>query len=350
MRRSSVALSAATLFAVGLFAAASCATAAVVDFEDMPLAANSYYNGSDGAGQFVSGGAIFTNSYDNDYRTWMGWAASNKTDSTTAGYMNQYSAFPGSGGNGSAKYGIAFLGTNSYSPGALAEFHNGLMHLPAGMEPTSVQIANTTYAAKSMLNGDAFAKKFGGNSGNDPDWFRLAILGNNSDGIPVAARYVYLADFRSPSQTGDSVESGWINVDLSHFRGKGVTNLTFGLDSTDSGQFGMNTPGYIALDNLVLSSTSPQRITGDTNSDGRVDGLDLASLVSNLGLTSGATWETGDFNSDGRVSVADLMLLRSNLNLGTGGGGTPAAVPEPQSIVLILAAAGTLCVARRRRK
>jgi hypothetical protein len=72
--------------------------------------------------------------------------------------------------------------------------------------------------------------------------------------------------------------------------------------------------------------------------------------VSNLGLTSGATWETGDFNSDGLVSVADLMLLRSNLNLGNGTGGTPAAVPEPQSIVLVLSAVGALCVARRRRK
>ncbi len=320
--------------------------AAIVDFEDVPLAANSYYNGSDGAGKYVSQGAIFTNSYDNDYRTWMGWAASNKADSTTGGYMNMYSAFPGTGGNGSTTYGIAFLGTESYTPGALSEFHDGLMHLPAGMEPLSVQIANTTYTAKSMLNGDAFAKKFGGNSGNDPDWFRLAILGNNADGIPVAATYVHLADYRSPSQTGDAIERGWINVDLSSFRGKGVSNLTFGLDSTDSGQYGMNTPAYFAMDNLVLSSTGPVRTAGDVNEDGRVNHADLTALVSNLGMTTGATWGTGDFNSDGRVSVADLMLLQPNLTIDDG---VPTAVPEPQSILLVVAAMGAVCVARRRK-
>jgi hypothetical protein len=31
-----------------------------------------------------------------------------------------------------------------------------------------------------MLNGDSFAKKFGGASGNDPDFFKLTIIGKNA--------------------------------------------------------------------------------------------------------------------------------------------------------------------------
>ena len=46
----------------------------------------------------------------------------------------------------------------------------------------------------------------------------------------------------------------------------------------------------------------------------------------------------GDFNNDGMVTNADLQLL---LNLLKSGGGSLAAVPEPQSMGLVAAA----CVA-----
>ncbi|MEX2187436.1 MAG: DUF4465 domain-containing protein [Pirellulales bacterium] len=369
MRRRSVLI----LAVVACWVAASAARAAVIDFEDISLASEAYDNGVGGAGGFSSGGATFTNAYDSTYNSWRGWAASNRTDAATPGYGNQYSALPGSGGNGSQGYGVAFLGSYSAALGALSEYHNGLVYLPSGLEPTSVQVANTAYAAHSMSSGDAFAKRFGGASGSDPDWFRLTINGITAEGDNVATADVYLADFRSPSATGDYIASDWINVDLGSFHGRGVTSLTFEMNSSDTGTFGMNTPGYIALDNLVLAPTSPIRIAGDTNFDGRVDGVDLAATVSNLGMSSGATWQTGDFNDDGRVSLADLMLLRSRLSsagLGSGdpsdptnptnpgtsnpgtstpGSGNPASVPEPQSVVMLVAGAGLMWLVRRRR-
>jgi hypothetical protein len=36
-----------------------------------------------------------------------------------------------------------------------------------------VYVTNTTYAYNSMRDGDMFAKKFGGPTGNDPDWYKL---------------------------------------------------------------------------------------------------------------------------------------------------------------------------------
>ena len=36
---------------------------------------------------------------------------------------------------------------------------------------------NTTYTALSMLNGDGFAKQFGGASGTDADWYNITIEG-----------------------------------------------------------------------------------------------------------------------------------------------------------------------------
>lgn len=335
------------LVVVAAMSIVTTARAVVIDFEDVPLADNSYYNGSDGAGSFTSGGATFTNTYRSDYRSWMGWAASNMTDTQTPGYTNQYSAFPGAGGDGSRNFGVAFLGTNTYTPGVEGEEHSGLVILPDGTEPVSVQIANTTYAALSMKNGDGFAKRFGGPSGGDPDWFRLTITGNNADGVAVAGAYVFLADYRAPSATGDSIASEWINVNLSSFRGRGVASLAFQLNSTDSGEFGMNTPAYIAMDNLVLAATSPTFAPGDANRDGRVDASDLAATVANLGQTSGASWATGDFNDDGRVSLADVMLLRANLP--AAGGGNPTTVPEPTTFALAVAGAGLIWLVRRRR-
>lgn len=343
---------------VALLAVAGTARAEFANFDDVALPSNSYLNGSDGSGGFMSGGARFTNLYNPTYRVAAGWAVSNMTDIFTPGYRNQYSAVTGGGVNGSANYGIGFLGTYSPTLGAASEFHNGLIQLPSGMEPKSMVVANTAYVVHSILGGDQFAKKFGGPTGTDPDWLRLTIRGNTSDGATVATQEVYLADYRSPTPGGDYVALDWLPVDLSSFRGRGVTNLTFSLDSSDVGIYGMNTPGYIAMDNLELVAPSLTRLPGDVNSDGRVDMADLALVMTNFGLSSEATWQSGDFNGDGSVSMADVMLLRSNLGA-TGGpgsgdpsnptGGGPSTVPEPQSFVLAMIGAGALWTIRRRR-
>ena len=60
----------------------------------------------------------------------------------------------------------------------------------------SLMVTNTTYAALSMRDGDSFAKKFGGPSGNDPDYFRLTITGKDSGGSTIGSVEFYLADYR----------------------------------------------------------------------------------------------------------------------------------------------------------
>jgi T5SS/PEP-CTERM-associated repeat protein len=101
--------------------------------------------------------------------------------------------------------------------------------------------------------------------------------------------------------------------------------------------------GASALTLSVNSSSLP----GDLNLDGAVNRADLALLVGNYGLTTGATSVQGDMNSDGRVALADLMLLRSMM---TSPGGSPDAVPEPATCLLCCVGIAAMAFVRGRRR
>ena len=250
---------------LSLLLAASIAWGAefVVDFEYLTLAPESFNNGDPGGtgdvtnnGSFVSGGITFPNEFSRSgpFTFWNGWSYSNVTDNTTAGFGNQYSAFAGSGADGSANYGVSF-----------GDFADNSITIPAGTSFQSIDITNTTYAALSMQNGDGFAKQFGGVTGNDPDFFRLIITGlsGGSGGTMVGDVEFYLADYRFADNSLDYIVDDWTTVDLTSL--VGADTLTFSYESSDVGTFGVNTPQFFAADNLVFGSASvpePASIVG----------------------------------------------------------------------------------------
>ena len=219
------------------------AFASVVDFEDLSLAADSYWNGSDMSGGFQSGNAYFVNNYNPDFFCWDGFAYSSKTDTVNGSWMNQYSAIAGSGVNGSSTYSVAYVFalptlslTDQYAGGATVE---------------GLYVTNTTYAYSSMKNGDAYSKKFGGQTGNDADWFKLTIRGITALGAYSDAADFYLADYRFADNAQDYILDDWAWVNLSSL-GNDIVGLEFSLSSSDAGMFGMNTPAYFAMDNLTI--------------------------------------------------------------------------------------------------
>jgi hypothetical protein len=233
----------------GLALAASNAAAAVADFDNLAPTTpytgpggGAYWNGADGSGGFRSGGVHFLNTYNSGWNSWDGWAYSNTTDTITAGYENQYSAFAG-GAHSGANYGV-FFAPWSQTPTVTA---------PAPCAFEGMYVTNTTYAALSMLNGDATAKKFGGESGDDPDWFLLSIVGKDADGGTTGTVDFYLADYRFENNALDYVLDGWAYVDLTPL-GDNVKSLEFALTSSDNGGYGMNTPAYFAMDDLKTSA------------------------------------------------------------------------------------------------
>jgi hypothetical protein len=181
-------------------------------------------------GSFTSGGITFQN--DGSYS---GFSASTTMDSTTPGFGNQYSNITGSGAGSSAGFGVAFS--------------NSTILLSTPQIVLGAEFTNTTYAALSMRNGDAFAKQFGGATGDDPDFFRLVIEGVDSLGGSTGIIEFMLADYRFADGSLDFILDEWILLDLT---GLGiVSELRFDFESSDVGGSGINTPTYFAIDNLV---------------------------------------------------------------------------------------------------
>ena len=159
------------------------ASATVITLEDVAVPAGSYINNA----PVTSGGATFNNDYNAGWGSWGGFAASSVIDTSTAGWMNQYASFAG-GGDGSSRYMVGYL--EAFTPTIPR------IDLPAGTRPDSVRLTNTTYAALSMRDGsDPPAKKFGGTTGNDQDWFLLTITGYAGASVTGTVDF-YLADYR----------------------------------------------------------------------------------------------------------------------------------------------------------
>ena len=229
-----------------LLASATTASATTANFDDLFLLPGSAYYGADGGGDFASQGINFSNSYTDwggGFFSWDGFAYSNINDTATADFGNQFASYTGTDVSGTGNYGIGFTG--GLTP---------VITLPVATTVNSLHVSNTTYAALSMLNGDGFAKQFGGVNGDDEDFFLLTITGKDGGGSSTGSVDVYLADYRFADNSSDYILDTWLQVDLTSL-GAAVKTLEFALASTDNGDFGMNTPAYFALDNLNVAQT-----------------------------------------------------------------------------------------------
>lgn len=241
----------ATLIA-GVFVFSSCEKeneeqTITVNFEDVTLNSEGFWNGSDLSGvpqteesygieitqyygSFKSNSVSFLNQYVEDWTSWSGFACSNWKDKTNAQITeNQYSVYADGGANGSEKFAVS----NGISNFKFAE----------GVTKTiqNVMVNNTTCAYFSIKNGDLFAKKF-----EAGDWFKLTFTGFDAQENKTGTTEFYLADFRNGKTY---ICTDWTKVELSSL-GK-VNKVEISLSSSDNSDFGMNTPAYVCLDNLV---------------------------------------------------------------------------------------------------
>jgi hypothetical protein len=276
----------------------------VADFENFTLTPESYNNGSAGNGSFIDESLEFYNFYDAGWMSWNGFSISNITDNITAGWGNQYSAYPGSGAN-SSNYAIFY---------PYGEFGFINQNTEMGFSIDSFFITNTTYAAVSMRDGDAFAKQFGSSldangvddGTNGEDFFKVWIIAQGFNSSNRDSIEFYLADYRFSDNSLDYIVDDWLKVDLTPFTFN-IKTISFRFESSDNGVFGMNTPSYLAVDNVYHFAAA-----GISEKENVFDVY--PNPVKDLLNVKGSEGEIRVFNLKGELLTVSEHLLESQLD------------------------------------
>ena len=198
----------------------------------------------------------FVHSSLGDYDTWWGFTASNSADNYRPEntLTHQWSNMALGGivldENGEVKkdsYGAPVVSADV--PYIVAYYSAYMSRRPVDMvfndgknyEPQGVYVNLNSYPYYSIEYGDAFSRAF-----TNGDKFTLIFHGVSPDGSENTLE-VALASYDNGDLT---INRGWKYVDLTSL---GVVNeIYFTMESTDSGAWGMNTPGYFCLDKLMV--------------------------------------------------------------------------------------------------
>jgi len=196
----------------------------VIDFHDVVIPNGKYNNDAGTAGYFSEGIVEFQNSqvYDEDfdYYWWYGFAYSQMHDVETPGWENEYSA-----------YVLNDSPENKFMLGYFAPWEDESIDITFSrpVKDLSFDVANTTWAALAMKDGDWMTKKFT----DDSDWFKLTITVTSTDGIETIS--IKLGE-------GTKITNVWNTIQV---QSKNITKLAFSLNSSDNG-----VPTYFCIDNI----------------------------------------------------------------------------------------------------
>jgi autotransporter-associated beta strand protein len=159
-----------------------------------------------------------------------------------------------------------------------------------------------------------------------------ATLANSADVYLTSGS---LLDLNFSAGTPDVIDSLFID---------GVSQLAGTWGGVGSGaQF---TSPLISGTGLLQVSTYVAPIAGDFNGDGVVNQVDLSAWEQGFGMAGGAVASNGDGDADGDVDGSDFLVWQQNLGQGSAPG--VAAIPEPETLLLAVAAGLALVVRKRR--
>ena len=214
----------------------------VYDLEDRLSNPESFNNGSAGSADFDLGVIRLTNEYNSEWGGWNGFSFSNITDNISAGWGNQYASYAG-GGRDSETYAVFYP--------------HGTIEMNGPGKIDSFFVTNTAYAAISMRDGDLYSKQFGSiynangevDGTNGEDFLRLWIIVEGMSTLDKDSIEFYLADYRFADDQEDYIVNDWRKIDVSTF-GYEVYKVSFRFESSDMGEWGINTPTYFAIDDL----------------------------------------------------------------------------------------------------
>jgi hypothetical protein len=253
------------------------------DFESFTLTPSSFYKDTNSV-PFQTTNALFRHKWTNgSFPYWSGgFSYTNIHDSVFGSYKSVYNCKPKFGYNNS----------NTYVTGQ----DKGVVVVKAPYDQVNgFYITNTTYADSSMRFGDGFGKKFGGATGNDPDWFKVTVKGYLNGSMKTDSAVFFLANFTYTNNTLDYIVKDWQWFNTSNL-GQ-VDSIKFFMYSSDVGSFGINTPLFFSIDNFETIDN--------------VVGISENNLLSNLNIYPNPFTDklTFDLNSEDEymLTITDIM-------------------------------------------
>ncbi|MBN2820873.1 MAG: DUF4465 domain-containing protein [Bacteroidales bacterium] len=207
--------------------------------------------------------------------------------SSCTDFHNQFAAMPKDGAKRRTadKYAVAYDGYNEFF---FQERHCNIT-LSQDDSICGLFLTLNAYTYKSIKCGDDFAGAF-----EYGDYYYVTIKGYLNGAYTNSVVY-YLADYRS-STAYVVDEWKWVNL-----QGLGtVDSLAFELTTSDSGQYGPNTPMYFCLDEIKVGTCQSCATTDNTHntfptpgySASRADAQDLKIEVSPNPVNSVLTVQT----------------------------------------------------------
>lgn len=200
--------------------------------------------------KIVSQGVEFSHYVNTAWKSWTGFVASRSNDVNDYSAGNwlehQFSVINGGGLSGEATpYLVAYWNSSENLDNAVAGETPSVLIKTSDdklFSPISVFVNNTTYAYYAMVNGTAYSKKF-----EKGDYLKLLAYGINEEGKVVGPQELFLADY---ADDASHPVNEWTYFNLEAL-GK-VKSVFFRMESSDSGQWGMNTPAYFAMDRMSI--------------------------------------------------------------------------------------------------
>ncbi len=209
----------------------------VISFENKTLGAENYWCGDETGTKteswgvdsygcvYEEGNVSFPVNWMPAYMTWSGFAISSRTETTFDKlFPDQFNSIAGK----------AYKGNNYcviYTFGEKITFKKA-------SAVKGFYFTNAAYTAKAITEGDGMTP----GAFTADDWFKCTVTGEKADGT-TASVDLMLAE-------NGSYVSGWTFADLSSLGN--VVSLSFSFDGTRKNDWGVTTPTYICIDDIII--------------------------------------------------------------------------------------------------
>ncbi len=215
----------------------------VATFDDWYIPANSHWEGTEDNDPLLSGSYSFPNFNGKSmgYDFWTFFTNANYTSTKYESLSDQYNCSAGGGLNGSANYGVAFIGSGM----GMGPTYIHITNAEAGDSIPGIWLANAAWTRHAILNGDGQSQVEGPFAKDD--YYQVTFTGYNGN-TPTDTVTFPLADYRFDKEADRYVLDTWQWCDLSSL-GK-VTKVLVEVSGTKKNQFGLTTPAYLCLDNV----------------------------------------------------------------------------------------------------